>query len=194
LLPDDPTIGVLAVASFSERTPDELEAAYAGLLERRASGFILDLRGNSGGLLDSGIAVSRFFLESGVVVIERGRGDDEEIHRATRPGEAADAPLAVLVDGGTASAAEIVAAALQANGRAPLIGTVTYGKGSVQLIFELSDGSSLHVTTARWLTPSGDEIDGAGLMPDIPLDPASAPAGIDPFLQAGAAWLNALES
>jgi len=190
LLPDDRTIGVLAVTSFSERTPDELAGAYADLLARGASKIILDLRGNSGGLLDSGLAVSRYFLESGVVLMERGRGGSDEVYRAERAGEAADVPLAVLVDATSASAAEIVAAALQANGRAPLIGTVTYGKGSVQLIFELSDGSSLHVTTARWLTPSGEQIDGAGLTPDIPLDTAAAPGGSDPFLQAAAAWLN----
>jgi carboxyl-terminal processing protease len=163
---------------------------YRDLLARGADKIILDLRGNSGGLLDSGVDVSRFFLASGIVVTERGRGGSEQIYRATRAGEAASVPLAVLVDSSTASAAEIVAAALQANGRAPLIGTPTYGKGSVQLIFELSDGSSLHVTSARWLTPAGDQLDGVGLSPDIALDPTAAPQGSDPFLQAAAAWLE----
>src|SRR3972149_1762813 len=109
LLPDDRTIGILAVTSFSERTPDELAGGYADLLARGASKIILDLRGNSGGLLDSGLAVSRYFLESGVVLMERGRGGSDEVYRAERAGEAADVPLAVLVDATSASAAEIVA-------------------------------------------------------------------------------------
>jgi carboxyl-terminal processing protease len=190
LLPDNGAIGVIAVTAFSDRTPDELSGVYRDLVARGADKIILDLRGNSGGLLDSGVDVSRFFLASGIVVTERGRGGSEQIYRATRAGEAASVPLAVLVDSSTASAAEIVAAALQANGRAPLIGTPTYGKGSVQLIFELSDGSSLHVTSARWLTPAGDQLDGVGLSPDIALDPTAAPQGSDPFLQAAAAWLE----
>jgi carboxyl-terminal processing protease len=190
LLPDNGAIGVIAVTAFSDRTPDELSGVYRDLLARGADKIILDLRGNSGGLLDSGVDVSRFFLASGIVVTERGRGGSEQIYRATRAGEAASVPLAVLVDSSTASAAEIVAAALQANGRAPLIGTPTYGKGSVQLIFELSDGSSLHVTSARWLTPAGDQLDGVGLSPDIALDPTASPQGSDPFLQAAAAWLE----
>jgi carboxyl-terminal processing protease len=190
LLPDNGAIGVIAVTAFSDRTPDELSGVYRDLVARGADKIILDLRGNSGGLLDSGVDVSRFFLASGIVVTERGRGGSEQIYRATRAGEAASVPLAVLVDSSTASAAEIVAAALQANGRAPLIGTPTYGKGSVQLIFELSDGSSLHVTSARWLTPAGDQLDGVGLSPDIALDPTASPQGSDPFLQAAAAWLE----
>jgi carboxyl-terminal processing protease len=191
LFPDDHSIGVLAVTSFSERTPDELSAAYNDLRARGAEKLILDLRGNSGGLLDSGIEVARYFLSSGVVVIERGREGEERIHRVDDPGEASRLPLVVIVDGATASAAEIVAAALQENARAPLIGQASYGKGSVQLIFELSDGSSLHVTSARWLTPSGNQIDGVGLRPDVPVDPAAAAPGSDPFLLAALGWLSA---
>ena len=194
LLPDDPSIGVIALTSFSERTPNELEAAYADLVGRGAARFILDLRANSGGLLDSGIEVARFFLETGIIVIERGRAGAEEVYRANRAGEAAEVPLAVVVDGATASAAEIVAAALQANGRAPLVGTPTFGKGSVQLIFELSDGSSLHVTSARWLTPVEAQIDGTGLTPDVWVDPGAAAQGTDPFLLAAASRLGPLGS
>jgi carboxyl-terminal processing protease len=190
LLPDDPTVGVLAVTSFTERTPGEVLETYGDLRGRGVTGLILDLRGNSGGLLESGIEVARAFLESGVVMIERGRRGVQETVRVERPGEASDLPLAVIVDGSTASAAEIVAAALQDNGRAPLIGVRTYGKGSVQLIFELGDGSSLHVTSARWLTPSGDQIDGAGLQPDLLVDPAAAAPGSDPSLEAALAWLS----
>jgi carboxyl-terminal processing protease len=190
LMPDDRSTGVLAVTSFTERTPDELSTAYTDLRSRGAEKMILDLRGNSGGLLDSGIDVARYFLGSGVVVIERGREGDEQVHRVEQAGAASETPLAVIIDGATASAAEIVAAALQENSRAPLIGQPSYGKGSVQLIFDLSDGSSLHVTSARWLTPSGNQIDGVGLRPDVPVDPAGAAQGSDPFLQAALGWLN----
>jgi carboxyl-terminal processing protease len=179
----------MAVTSFSERTPGEVREAYVDLVSRGALQFVLDMRANSGGLLDSGIEVARFFLGAGIVVIERGQAGAEEVYRATEPGEAAGVPLAVIVDGTTASAAEIVAAALQANGRAPLVGTPTYGKGSVQLIFELSDGSSLHVTSARWLTPEGIQLDGTGLTPDVAVDPADVSQGADPFLAAATRWL-----
>jgi carboxyl-terminal processing protease len=194
LFPDNPVIGVMAVTSFSERTPDEIREAYIDLVGRGALQFVLDMRSNSGGLLDSGIEVARFFLDVGIVVVERGPGGSEEVYRATERGQAAGAPLAVVVDGTTASAAEIVAAALQANGRAPLVGTPTYGKGSVQLIFELSDGSSLHVTSARWLTPEGVQLDGTGLTPDVAVDPDDTSQGADPFLAAAVRWLAGPES
>lgn len=194
LFPDNPVIGVMAVTSFSERTPDEIREAYIDLVGRGALQFVLDMRSNSGGLLDSGIEVARFFLDVGIVVVERGPAGSEEVYRATERGQAAGAPLAVVVDGTTASAAEIVAAALQANGRAPLVGTPTYGKGSVQLIFELSDGSSLHVTSARWLTPEGVQLDGTGLTPDVAVDPDDTSQGADPFLAAAVRWLAGPES
>jgi carboxyl-terminal processing protease len=189
LLPDDPTIGVLVITVFSDKTPRETEDAYASLRQRGAERFILDLRGNPGGLLDSGIATARYFMDSGVVVTEQQRDNARQTYQVDTPGPAARVPLAVTVDSATASAAEIVAAALQENGRAPLVGTTTYGKGSVQLIFELSDGSSLHVTSARWLTPDGETLDGVGLQPDIAVDPATEVAGPDPYLAAAAEWL-----
>ena len=191
LLPDDPTVGVLAITVFSDRTLQEIETAYTNLSQRGARRFILDLRGNPGGLLDSGIATARYFLDSGVVVTEQQRDGVQQTVEVESPGPAAEVPLVVIVDRATASAAEIVAAALQENGRAPLVGTTTYGKGSVQLIFELSDGSSLHVTSARWLTPAGEILDGVGLEPDIAVDPSAAATGPDPFLAAAAEWLHA---
>jgi carboxyl-terminal processing protease len=191
LSPADPRLGVLAFTTFSERSAQELEAAFRELSGRGAQGLILDLRGNPGGLLESGIEVAGFFLEEGIVVIERRRGGEEETVHVEAPGPASDIPLAVIVDAGTASSAEIVAAALQANGRAVVIGTETFGKGSVQLIFELSDGSSLHVTSAQWLTPAGRAIDGVGLVPDIPIEgDAGDPRG-DPALMAAVDWLSA---
>jgi carboxyl-terminal processing protease len=107
------------------------------------------------------------FLRGGVVLVELRRVDEEQTFPVRDGGVAPEVPLAVLVDGGTASAAEIVAGALQDRDRAPLIGEPTFGKGSVQLIYDLSDGSSLHVTSAVWLTPDRHRIQGQGLTPDI---------------------------
>jgi carboxyl-terminal processing protease len=168
--PDDPAVGVLAITIFSEKTPDEVEEHYSSLMGEGVTGLVLDLRGNSGGLLDSAIEVARFFLDEGLILKEIQSESKLVEHNADSPGAGASIPLSVLVNGGTASAAEIVAGALQANGRAPLIGQKTFGKGSVQLVFELSDGSSLHVTSARWLTANGIALDQIGLEPDIPLE------------------------
>jgi carboxyl-terminal processing protease len=191
LLPDDPTTGVIVVSVFSQRTPGEVQAEYDDLTGRGALGIILDLRGNPGGLLDSAVEVARFFLESGIVVFQQERDGAEHVFEVETPGAASQIPLAVLADGSTASAAEIVAAALQANGRAQLVGQPTYGKGSVQLIFDLSDGSSLHITNARWLTPDRQVLDRAGLQPDILIDPASSVESADPILAAAVQRLRA---
>ena len=167
LLPEEQWIGVIIVRRFSEKTPDELEKAYKELINRGAKSIILDLRDNSGGLLDASIESSRLFLADGLVIVEERSGMESQLFYVHEKGLAAEVPLVVLVNAGTASAAEVVAAALKDNGRAPLIGETTFGKGSVQVILELSDGSSLHVTSARWLTPKGKIIDSIGLLPDI---------------------------
>ncbi|MEW6567004.1 MAG: S41 family peptidase [Chloroflexota bacterium] len=187
LLPDEPRLGVIAVTVFSERTLDELHQGLEDLAARGALAFVLDLRANPGGLFDAAVEGARLFLSEGVVASERRAGGAMQVHRVDGPGDAADVPLAVLVDAGTASAAEVAAAALQENGRAPLIGQQTLGKGSVQLIFELSDGSSLHITTSRWLTPNGSSLDGRGLEPDVAVEATSLQAG-DPYLAAARSW------
>ncbi len=167
IIPDALDVGVIIVTFFSEKTAGEVEEAYQALLSKGAASLILDLRGNSGGLLNSAISVADFFLEKGVISIERSRDQEETIYKAQNSREAADITLAVLVDEGTASAAEVVAAALQSNKRAPLIGTPTYGKGSIQGIYTLKDGSSLHITEAEWLTPDRISLNESGLQPDI---------------------------
>lgn len=169
LLPEDPKIGVIVITLFSDKTPQELEESFLNLKSRGMETMVLDLRNNPGGLLDSGVNVARFFLSDGVILIEELPGGAKEVFRAETEGDAVDIPLAVLVNENTASAAEVVAAALQANNRAPLIGTPTFGKGSVQLVFELSDQSSLHVTASRWKTPQGITLDFHGLQPDVPV-------------------------
>ncbi len=187
LIPEEPWVGVITIRRFSEKTPGELEKAVKELINREAESIILDLRDNSGGLLDASIESSRLFLEDGLVVVEERSGMESQIFYVHEKGLASEIPMVVLVNAGTASAAEVVAAALKDNGRAPLIGEATFGKGSVQVILELSDGSSLHVTSARWLTPNGKVIDSKGLLPDIIVEE------VDPFADNGIAvaveWL-----
>ncbi|MGD8634288.1 MAG: S41 family peptidase [Anaerolineales bacterium] len=167
LLPADERIGVVAINVFSEKTSSEVENAVASLLDRGAQGLILDLRNNGGGLLESAVEVSRLFLRTGIIVSEERRGILQEAFEVEKPGRYTEIPLAVVVDSTSASAAEVVAAALQGNDRAPLIGDRTFGKGSVQVVVELSDGSSMRITSSRWLTPEGEIIDEQGLAPDL---------------------------
>jgi len=160
--------GYVRVERFTERTAGELTSALVALADEGAAGLVLDLRGNRGGLVDAAVAVAERFLgKRDVVMRQRGRAD-ERTFRAEKDGDLVT-PVAVLVDGETASAAEIVAGALQDNGRARLFGQTTFGKGSVQEIYDLADGSSLHVTSAIWLTPKGHPIAGEGLTPDTPV-------------------------
>jgi carboxyl-terminal processing protease len=169
--PDEKSIGVIAISLFSDRTREEIAQAYDQLMKREVKALVLDLRNNPGGLLDASVQVAGFFEGPGVVLIEQFRNQEQLMQPVEESGVAASVPLAVLIDGTTASAAEVLAGALQANGRATLIGSRTIGKGSVQVMVELSDGSSLHITRARWLTPARTVIDGKGLMPDIEVQP-----------------------
>ncbi|MGL4649482.1 MAG: S41 family peptidase, partial [Caldilineaceae bacterium] len=169
LLPDS-TIGYLRQSSFTERTGAELEAALLALVADGADRFIWDLRGNPGGLLDAAIASTDLWLRQGAIVIEERADGSSTVINAHRGGAGESFPLVVLVDGSSASASEIAAGALQDHNRARLIGSRTFGKGSVQTLYELSDDSSLHVTTAQWLTPNRRQITGAGLAPDVALE------------------------
>lgn len=167
LLEQDPTIGYIQLTAFTERSNSEIEQALTELQEQGAESFVFDLRGNGGGLLDAAVDIASQFLGEGVVVREDRQNEGEREYDVKSGGKLLDAPLVLLVNGGTASASEIVAGALQDYGRATLIGEKTFGKGSVQLIYELSDRSRLHVTVAKWFTPNGNQIDGAGLAPDV---------------------------
>ena len=168
LINEDPTIGYIQLSRFSGESGNEVEAALLDLQSQGATRFILDLRQNGGGLRDAAVAVSDHFLDEGPVLYIESQEEGERVYNSTDITVARDEPLVVLIDGGTASAAEIVAGALSDRGRATLIGeSKTFGKGSVQLVFDLTDGSSVHVTSARWLTPDRRQIDQSGLEPDV---------------------------
>ncbi|MGB2895731.1 MAG: S41 family peptidase [Anaerolineales bacterium] len=188
LLPEEQWIGVIIIRRFSDRTPSELEEAYRDLMKGGARSIILDLRDNSGGLLDSSIDSSRLFLDDGLIVVEEQRGMESQVFYVHENGLASETPLVVLVNAGTASAAEVVAASLQDNGRALVLGETTFGKGSVQSILELRDGSSLHVTSARWLTPNGHVIDNSGLIPDIVVEQSEST--VDNGIAIAVEWLR----
>jgi carboxyl-terminal processing protease len=170
-----PGIGYLAIRRFQEATTEDVIAALARL---RTAGslrvLILDLRGNPGGLLDQAIHVADLFLESGTIVTIRGRRGSIEEQVAHAPGTWSGFPMVCLVDQQSASAAEILAGALQDHRRAVMVGLPTYGKGSVQTFFDLEDGSGLKLTTARFYTPGGKSLEGTGITPDIVVDAFAA--------------------
>ncbi len=183
LAPDETRLGLVKVNLIAASTADEIQKAIADLQERGATHFALDLRDNYGGLLDAGVEVARLFLTEGIVIQQQYRDRDVETIDVDGSGPFASLPLVVLVNQNTASAAEIIAGALQGQQRASLIGVPTYGKDAIQLVFVLQDDSSLHITAARWWVPGLEHpIGEAGLQPDILLA-ADAP-GSDPAIQA----------
>jgi carboxyl-terminal processing protease len=171
LLPDDPATIVVRIGVFSETTSAEVDRALTSAEDRGATACVLDLRGSPGGLLEAAVDTARLFLTDGMVASE-ARADGTVVDfRVEQQGRWSTFPLAVAVDGGTASAAEILAGALHQRDRALLAGQPTYGKGTVQSIFPLADGSSLHLTTAVWRLPDGDSVPSGGLVPDVQLTP-----------------------
>jgi carboxyl-terminal processing protease len=165
-------VGFIRVTQFTEQTADSLKKAITDLMTQsgdKLRGFIVDLRNNPGGLLDQAISVSNAFLEKGEIVSTRGRNAEEILRFNARAGDRTKSkPLIVLINGGSASASEIVAGALQDHRRATVIGTRSFGKGSVQTIIPLGSGNgALRLTTARYFTPSGRSIQAKGISPDI---------------------------
>lgn len=177
----EPGYGYLRITGFSETTADDVNHAVARLKRDNPQGLrglVLDLRNNPGGVLEAGVAVADAFLNEGVIVTADGRTPDARFEMDATPGDIIDgAPLVVLVNGGSASASEIVAGALKDHGRAELIGHKTYGKGSVQTVMPLPHGGAVKLTTSRYFTPSGASIHGKGIVPDIVADgPEDPPA------------------
>lgn len=167
----DNNIGYIRISSFNEKTAADLRKALADVKVKSnpMQGLVLDLRNDPGGLLNQAIEVSDMFLRSGVIVSTRGRTKSMETRMQAKDDGAREVtvPMVVLVNEGTASAAEIVAGALQDNGRALIVGTQTFGKASVQTVIRLEDGSALKLTTARYYTPKGRSIQAEGIKPDL---------------------------
>jgi carboxyl-terminal processing protease len=163
-------VGYIRLSEFGEMATGELRAALRELRANELDGLVFDLRGNRGGFLSVAVEVTSQFVGDGPILIERFKDGRERRYPAQAGGLALDVPLVVLVDGGSASASEIAAGAIQDSGRGVLIGTTTLGKGSVQSVHALSDGSELRVTFAQWFTPNGRGIHGEGLEPDIEVE------------------------
>ncbi len=169
-------IGYLRVTTFNEQTTsnliDEIERLVAEIGPENIRGFVLDLRNNPGGLLDEAVGVTDVFLDQGEIVSTRGRNQSQGARFEATPGDLANGlPVIVLINGGSASASEIVAGALQDHGRAVVVGEKSFGKGSVQTIMPLPNGGALRLTTQRYYTPSGRSIQALGIEPNIVVEP-----------------------
>jgi len=185
----DNNVAYVALNSFNSATAsDQLQTALKDLLAKNPKGLVFDLRDNPGGLLYQSVNVADMFLKDGVVLYERSKNGDEQVFRSDDNGIAQDIPLVVLVNGGSASAAEIVAGAIQDRGRGELIGTKTFGKGSVQEVNHLADGSQLRVTIAHWFTPNNHGIHGTGIEPNITVERGDDPAK-DPQLDRAVEYI-----
>jgi carboxyl-terminal processing protease len=180
----EPGYGYLRITSFSETTADDVAHALARLKRdnpKGLQGLVLDLRNNPGGVLEASVAVADAFLDHGLIVSADGRTPDSRFRMEATPGDLINgAPIVALVNGNSASAAEILAGALRDHGRAELVGHKTYGKGSVQTVMPLSYGGALKLTTSRYFTPSGASIHDKGILPDVIVEgPEANPADLE---------------
>lgn len=167
---DEPRLGIVQISRIAATTPAEVQTAINDLVTQGAQLFVLDLRGNPGGLLDAGVNTARLFLQQGVVIQEQYKNQPVHAYEVEEPGVFSDLPLAVIIDHGTASAAELIAGAIKAQNRGRIYGQNSFGKDSLQLIFELHDDSSLHVTAAKWWVPGLEPpLAGNGVLPDVPV-------------------------
>jgi len=189
----DHTLGYLRISQFSETVPDAVAEALTDLQAKAIEGLVLDLRNNSGGLVTAGLAVADDLLAGSVIVETQDRNGISE-RRQANPGTIYNGPMVTLINGGTASASEILAGALQDDQRSPLIGAPSFGKGEIQTMMALGDGSGLAITVARYLTPDGHPIQGVGLSPNQLLstpEPKGSSMGSDEdqWLQAATSQL-----
>jgi len=177
-------VAIIAINEFGTQSTGEFEKIYKEASDKGIKKVVLDLRGNPGGLLDGSIELAEYFLKADqIIVIEQGKKDKKEIKVRVERGWQ-NAKVAVLVDGGSASASEILAGAIKDNDRGKIIGEVTFGKGTVQELSPFGDGSSSKITVSKWLTPKGSDIDKNGIEPDIKVDQDSNPnfSSNDPIL------------
>lgn len=182
----------IAVRSFDENTGDEFRKAVNETLANNSTGLVLDLRDDPGGFLDTALNVGRDFLSSGLVAVEEQKDGKREEYKVDNPGRLTTIKLVVLINGGSASGAEIVAGAIQDQKRGILIGEKTFGKGTVQSVEDLTGGALLKITIAKWLTPNGRSINKEGIMPDreIKRTDEDITSGIDPQLDAALEYLR----
>ncbi|MBI4302289.1 MAG: S41 family peptidase [Chloroflexi bacterium] len=190
MLPDD--IAQIRITHFSESTNDELVPVLKDVQKAKAKGIVLDLRNNPGGILSVTVEVASQFLKSGVVLYEVDRDGNRRSWPVRSGGLATDIALVVLVNKNSASGSEVVAAAFQDAGRAPIIGTTTYGKGTVNHLRPLSDGGALYVSIARWLSPKGNQIENMGVRPNIVVDltEEDTQKGADPQMDRAVAYIK----
>ncbi len=178
----EPAIAYVRVSQFNQSTANELSRAIDDMQDQQGgmlNGLILDLRNNPGGVLDSAVDVTDLFLNAGIIVTATGRTEESQFTRTAHRGDVLDgAAMAVLVNGGSASASEIVAGALQDHNRAMVVGTSTFGKGLVQTVMPLSKGRAIKLTTSRFYTPSGASIQEKGIFPDIVIEENRKPSEI----------------
>jgi carboxyl-terminal processing protease len=187
----DGNLAYVRVTSFSATSGADAAGAIKNLLQQQPHGFVLDLRSNPGGHLNVAVDLASQFLSDGIVLYQQAGSGERREYRARGGGQATSLPVAVLIDRGSASASEIVAAALRDNGRAVLVGERSYGKGSVQSAHTLSDSSGLRVTSGLWLTPGGVPLEKNGLEPDLAVAPAAdGQQGQDPQLEAAVRYLQ----
>lgn len=186
----EPGLGYVRIAQFSDTTAADFDAALASLRKQNRGtlkGLVLDLRNNPGGVLEAAVSVADEFLSQGIIVTANGRAADARFEMDAKPGDALDgSPIVVLVDGGSASASEIVAGALKDHHRATLLGQKTYGKGSVQTIIPIDEGYALKLTTSRYYTPSGESIHMRGIVPDVVVSEQELQAEIDKTVRKSA--------
>jgi len=187
----DNEVAYVKLYEFNSQANARLEEALEELLAQNPRGLILDLRNNPGGFLGEAVNVASQFISEGNILLERFGDGEERVYEAREGGLAFEVPMVVLVNAGSASASEIVAGALQDTGRGTLIGETTFGKGSVQLLHNLRDGSQLRVTVARWFTPNDRLIHGQGLEPDVVVEMTleDMDAGLDPQLDRAVEYL-----
>ncbi len=178
-------IGYIRITLFGDPTASDFRTAIKWIKQQGATALILDLRNNPGGLLNGAVDIASQFLTEGNVLIERKSSGEEKVYEVRRGGLATDLPLIILTNGGTASASEIIVGAIKDYERGLIVGEKTFGKGSVQLIYDLSDNSSMHVTVAHWFTPHMSKINEIGIEPDVEIVPTeeNIAQGIDTQLK-----------
>ncbi len=162
-------LGYIRIAQFTERTPGELQDMIESIEADGVQGLILDVRGNPGGLLAETVEVTDLFLDEGVIIVQVDRDGNERIAEA-RPGQVTQLPIVIVQDEQSASGSELLAVALQEHGRATIVGARSFGKGTVNSVRELSDGGAIYISIARYLSPNRNQIEGLGVIPDVPVE------------------------